>query len=538
MQLRLLAGAALAGLLSVPMVRSAEPGSPPSNIVHVTLYGGRADVCREAKSVPLAAGENRILFELPPTLIEESVRASGYGAPGTRVVNIEVPKPGPRSETSSRNPRVEALEVEIAALDARLAGLKAGDEFLKAILPDEAARGAPSKAGAVLRERHQFLVDAVAASREEADRIRRAQDGKRAERKRVQLELRRSSADLEPRRVVVEIRSDDAVTIDLTLDYSVKGASWRPEYDVDVAEDFSSVQIGYFGVLTQSTGEDWSGVAVTLSTARPTAVVRRELEPWRLFVPPPKPEPSVLVRGGRAELPKGELSSIRVIDTKEQGKIRAINTTEEVGTVVGRGGSWSASFDVAEPIDLPSDGSSRRMRIAVIPLEAEVRHEAVPVFGNQAYLVAETTNTSDRPFLRGKTRVTLGGAFLGSGRMNEAAPAQEFTIALGVDPYVEVQRKVVERSETVRDERGRRKSRYAIEVVNRRTRGIEVTLRERIPVSADRDVDVRGLKIEPKVDPDDDGIVEWKFSVEPAGTARATVGYEVRFPAGRRPGNL
>jgi uncharacterized protein (TIGR02231 family) len=350
--------------------------------------------------------------------------------------------------------------------------------------------------------------------------------------------MQRSSADRVPRRAIVEIRADAAATVDMTLEYAVTGASWRPEYDVDVSEDFASVRVGYFGMLSQSTGEDWSGVEVTLSTARPAMhFARGELEPWRLSAPPPpQPAEHVYERGGRGEEVR---STVRVIDSKSSSRIRAINTTDEaIATIVDSASSWSASFDVAEAFDLPSDGSARRMRIASIVLDADVRHEAVPAFGDHAFLVAKATNTSDRPLLRGPTHVTLAGAFLGSGNMDEVAPAQEFAIALGVDPYVEVQRTVIERSENVQGERGRRISRDRIEIVNRRTRGIDVVLRDRIPVSVDRDVDVRALKIEPPAQPGEDGILEWKLSLPASGTARTDVGSEVRFPAGRRPANL
>ena len=540
MQLRQwIAGAALAGLLSVPTVRSAEPVLPSSNITHVTLSGGRADVRREARAVALAPGDNRIVFELPATLLDGTVRASTRGGPGGRVVNVEVPEPGSEAAAPASDPRVAALQAEIAALDARLAGLTAGTEFLKAIRPDAPASGAAALDGTQLRTRLAFLVESVAANRDETDRINLAQSEKRAEVVRLREEMQRSSSGRVPRRAVVEIRADVPATLDVTLEYSVGGASWMPDYDVDVAEDFRSVRVGYFGALSQATGEDWDGVRVTLSTGHPaTQFVLRALTPWRLSAPPPPLDPQLFLRGGRGREVASALSG-QVMDSGRTSKVRAINTTEEaIATFIDPGSVWSASFEVAEPIDLPSDGSSRRMHIASIDLEADVRHEAVPACGDHAFLVAEATNTSDRPFLPGPTRVTLGEAFLGSGEMDQIAPAQKFRIALGVDPYVGVQREVVERSETLQGGRGRRISRDRIEIVNRRTRAIDVTLRDRIPVSVDREVEVRALKIEPEANPGEDGILEWKLSVPASGTARAEVGYEVRFPAGRRPGNL
>ena len=530
MTLRSLAAAALTGLLSAPIVRSAEPVSPPSHITEITLYGDRADVRREAKAVRLRPGENRIAFTLPPALIEESVRAAGYGAPGMRVMNIEVQNEG---DHSLRLPGAEAVAIndEIIAIEARLAGLAAGDEFLKAIRPGISSDGASHLDRATLAERHSFLVETTSASAEESDRLRHAREEKQSERHRLLREAQRTSANRAPHRAIVEIRSETEILVDLSLEYAVTSATWSPDYDVEVAEDFSSLRVEYFGILSQSTGEDWHGAHVTLSTARPSReFARRDLEPWTLVSPPP-PQENVVLR-------KKEASSTRAIDISGQTKIRAINTTQETLSTVVETSFWTASFAVEETIDLPSDGSPRRMRIAVIPLDSDVRHEAVPQHADHALLVAETRNDTARPLLRGRTHVTLAGAYLGRGWMEEVAPGQDFTITLGEDPYVSVERNLVERSEKVRDERSWRTSRDLIEVVNRRDRAIEVTLRDRIPVSADRDVHVKTIEISPKTEPHDDGILEWRLEVGAGETVRTHVAYEVRHPTGRRPQNL
>ena len=52
--------------------------------------------------------------------------------------------------------------------------------------------------------------------------------------------------------------------------YVVPGAGWRPAYDTrgDVAK--KEIELTYFGMVIQQTGEPWEDVELSLSTARPS----------------------------------------------------------------------------------------------------------------------------------------------------------------------------------------------------------------------------------------------------------------------------
>src|SRR5262249_57082874 len=60
-----------------------------------------------------------------------------------------------------------------------------------------------------------------------------------------------------------------------TVSYVIGGASWQPEYDVDVTPRGrgktgpASARLTVGALIHQATGEDWSNVRVMLSTARP-----------------------------------------------------------------------------------------------------------------------------------------------------------------------------------------------------------------------------------------------------------------------------
>lgn len=68
--------------------------------------------------------------------------------------------------------------------------------------------------------------------------------------------------------ISVNILSDEH-ELALELSYVVSGASWQPAYDMrlDCAEQ--TMALVYYGLVTQSTGEDWNGCHISLSTATP-----------------------------------------------------------------------------------------------------------------------------------------------------------------------------------------------------------------------------------------------------------------------------
>ena len=49
----------------------------------------------------------------------------------------------------------------------------------------------------------------------------------------------------------------EAGEIQLLVSYVVSNASWTPKYDLRVASAERTMQVSYFGMVQQNTGEDW-----------------------------------------------------------------------------------------------------------------------------------------------------------------------------------------------------------------------------------------------------------------------------------------
>mgnify|MGYP002393030381 CR=1 FL=1 len=83
--------------------------------------------------------------------------------------------------------------------------------------------------------------------------------------------------------VVVTIQSKETITADLGLTYFVDKASWYPTYDIRVKDILHPIAMAYKANVSQSSGEDWNNVLLTLSTANPKQDGSKpELPVWQL----------------------------------------------------------------------------------------------------------------------------------------------------------------------------------------------------------------------------------------------------------------
>jgi hypothetical protein len=49
----------------------------------------------------------------------------------------------------------------------------------------------------------------------------------------------------------------ESAEIQLLVSYVVSNASWSPKYDLRVSSGERTMQVSYFGIVQQNTGEDW-----------------------------------------------------------------------------------------------------------------------------------------------------------------------------------------------------------------------------------------------------------------------------------------
>ncbi|HNU55282.1 MAG TPA: mucoidy inhibitor MuiA family protein, partial [Flavobacteriales bacterium] len=105
-----------------------------------------------------------------------------------------------------------------------------------------------------------------------------------AEKLRKELAQYQSQAPAPTSEVVVEITSTAEVSASFVLTYFSPSASWLPAYDLRAKSTGQPIELLMKAQVTNSTGEDWSKVDLSLSSGNPTlGGVMPVLNPWTLY---------------------------------------------------------------------------------------------------------------------------------------------------------------------------------------------------------------------------------------------------------------
>jgi hypothetical protein len=269
-----------------------------SRISEVTLYARGARV-RRVVTVALDGRALRIPG-LPASLLDDTVRVEATGGVVTALrVGLAAPPPAAAAdeepaELRAARRRSALADAEVERLDAALAQLAAAPI---AVAP-ATKRDEPAPAwAAVVAARHglvQLRTARELALRDQAAAARRAaEEARRALAAEVDRDRRAGSAR-PPRRHELRKHLDLEVAgagpATLTLEYQVAAARWAPSYVARL--DGDAVRVELRAVVAQDTGEDWTGVALRLSTAEPERldplpelaaqrIGRRQAEPAR-----------------------------------------------------------------------------------------------------------------------------------------------------------------------------------------------------------------------------------------------------------------
>jgi uncharacterized protein (TIGR02231 family) len=356
-------------------------------------------------ALALEAGLHRIEFtDLPLAVQTDSLRAAGRGTAAARLLGVEARQvfysETPAEAIRELEKQLEELQQQDrvwldqqAAAEVRLGFAK----NLAEKAAEQLARGLAfgradiAQSGALI-EFVQQQIDRAQVTVRDVQQQRRDL-GKQLEKINNELNQQRAARPRERLTAVVEIdvQQPGALTIDLT--YVLGSAGWSALYDLRLSEAAgAALALTYQGQVTQHTGEDWTAVTLTLSTARPAlTTVQPELSPWYLnvFTPPPTPQakaapaPAVMRAAAFSAAPAddGLLSAAPQLEMEFQ----AAQVTTEGAAV---------TFQLAQKVTVPSDGSPHKVTVTTLELAPKFDYLSIPKLAEAVYRRAKLINQS------------------------------------------------------------------------------------------------------------------------------------------------
>eukprot|EP00127_Corallochytrium_limacisporum_P003090 Clim_evm19s146 gene=Clim_evmTU19s146 len=287
----------------------------------------------------------------------------------------------------------------------------------------------------------------------------------------------------------------DGITFQLV--YMVQGAKWRASYDARYDSHEKSLQLAYYGEVTNDTHEDWEAVDIALSTAKassggepPELGVLRIQEGHGYFGGVSKGATMVkkarpMAKASKMPMPMQSRSNVQQAQTSVFGftaqQIQQTNAapddlmvqnmmqTEEIAqeaeefadsfgedddtviseSLTGMGFSdamqanrsvGSATFKIARRSTVLADAKERKVTVVLLNLNPTINFIVIPSKSDSAYIRADVVNDSSFALIAGPVSCFMDQNFVCKSRLKEAMPRDRFSVHLGITSDVTVKR--------------------------------------------------------------------------------------------------
>ena len=520
-----------------PLALWADTIEAPGRVSAVVLYPWGASVTRQVDLTAPEGVHELIVPDLPQGTDPSQLRVAGAGVRIGSVTLVDGRQPvtgdmTPPAVQAARD-EVERLEIALAAREAEVEAirLKAGAAqeqiaFLRGLKPD-------STDAEDLRALSQMVgAEVLSASRAALAAEQEAIAADRA------LKSDREALDKARQALAALIdEGADKMTLAATVEGSgvleittfTPNASWQPVYDLRLDRAAGSLALERGVVVSQASGEDWSGVELTLSTARPAEQsAPSQLWPWlRRIGPPQEPRP---MASARAKL-ESEYAADAAMGAAPAPVLMEAATPEMMGATV--------TYRYGAPVDIRDGVEALRLKLDDVVLRPEVVAEAVPARDSSAFLVARAPNDSGQVLLPGAATLFADGAMVGQAYLPLTAAGDELRLGFGPIDGIRLERLVPEKTEGDRGviTKSNELREVAILKVENLT-GEDWPLRviDQVPYSEQEDLVIRHSSTPPASQSDLDGqrgILAWEFDLSAGETQEIRLETTLSWPAGQ-----
>lgn len=532
----------MAAFAAAPVQAADVPAS--SAVDAVTVYPDGASVTRVI-TLDLPAGDHSaVLKDFPLTLDPSSLRVEGEAGAKLTIgaIDAKPPRAAPPVNLPELDKRLEALRDQRAdlqgAINSATARRKFAERFAEA---SPAGIGDKGEARPIAEWRAAFT--AVAEEVATADSAIRDAERKQRELDREIARLESDRAQKPPSKleVRIELAAAAATKATLRVTYAVRNARWAPLYDIRLdtgARDRKpALELVRRAEITQNTGEDWSNVALAVSTVR-TARGGKAPDLNSLIVQYPQPP-----RQFGAASAIGGMDSARVqrsvppaAPAPKMAEAASERADEQQAAAEVSG--FQVVFKIPGRVSLGASEGAKSLRVSSATIAPDLAVRAVPVLDPTAFLEASFKQAEDAPLLPGRVAIYRDGVFVGRGQMAAAGKDETVRLGFGADDKVKIERTTVKRNEgsaglivttSKTDERA-----FKTTIRNGHDFPIRVAIEDQLPVSENEDIQVEMLSSSTPPTTtnlrDKRGVLEWAFEAKAGEVRDIGFAWRVRWP--------
>lgn len=545
----------MALMVAMPGTARAEDVETESKLRAVTVYSNRAMLTRQA-IIEIPAGAHTVIFKnLPASLLPDSLRAEGkaaasvkFGALTNRMVmsaDLIAPK------EKELNDQLELLQDQRRAIESDKQALSIKQNFLTTLSQQGALRTQediaeinlkPDQWDAAAKAIYIGIADTMKAQLEQDILLR----GIDKQVMKIQNEINQlHTGQRSAYEVRLPLESAAATTLTVDISYQLPDASWTPLYDARLNTKAQKLELVQYGAVRQNTGEDWNGVALTLSTAQPQrgAGLPELGTMWVGLYQAVLNKARFNVDGGAVS---GTIGSniAPPMEMAQDAMPAAAPVPQKVAqfsAAIIETGGFVSEYKIPGPSTVTADGTESKLMIGTFDTTNEIRIQARPQISSEAYLVGHMTLKGEAPILPGPVSLFRDGAYVGQSALPLLRPGQINDLSFGVDDQVSVRRRVMkdENSEAgVLSRDSVLERNYLTEIENLHSKPVTIVVFEAIPVAQDKQITVQllpDLTTQGYIENPDNvkGILRWAVPVEPKKKTEVKLGWRISWPKGQ-----
>ncbi len=562
--------------LGRPSLAENQAREVVGSISNVIVYRGQALVTRRIEMDLPEGGSELIVQKLPNRIVPESLYAEAFE--GLTVTSVRyrerAVKEDTREEVKKLEAQIEQIQTDIRHAEAQRRIIAQNMETLFKLQEfTVSAQSSDLNRGVLQFEPLEKLVSYIASMRGEyQSRILKLDDKIIELNKQLEL-LQRKLAELQAgrsrteREAVLVVNSPSRKKTVIEVNCLVNNASWLPQYNLRARAEESKVTVEYNAIMHQASGENWTDVALSLSTTQPTmAAGSPGLEPIKVEVTEAKGRRWGLLRRARQSLSEADAVSYKTaagkevyIDLSDEFKqlqtvrqemgrkgaeaeailnlnaqtsqmleFQADETAAEVmkkeAKRFARTEGVSVTYDLGKGLSMPSRSDQQLITIAAFDAKADFLMIGTPLLTDYVYLQADVVNGSDVILLAGPASMYRDGEFVGRGGLEMVTMGEKFTAGFGVDSQIQISREFKDKKvDTLWGDRVE-KYNYRIAINNYKNTKVKLRLLERIPYTEDEELEISGFEANTPLSKNaeyvrkekDRGILRWDLNLAAA----------------------
>ncbi|MCB5408612.1 DUF4139 domain-containing protein [Pseudogemmobacter faecipullorum] len=532
----------LAALLATTALPAwADTISATSRITDVTVYPDGAKITREVRFTAPAAGSHELLVtDLPARTEAGMMQLAGGEGMAYGAFSLRADRLPPRGEALS--PEQQAAKSELAAAradtaaalaavektDARIRAAEAQITFLTSFsggLPENAGpEQIRDLAGMIGSETLRAAEEVASARQARLPAVEALEEAQRAEAEAEAAFDSLPGLDRDYTALVVALEAAAAGDSTMTITHYISEAQWQPFYDISLSRGAAGkVTIDRSVLVTQNSGEDWTGVNLTLSSSRPSS----QSAPSTLWP---------MARRIEKETPPEALLKRERLGAEAAADMVAM-APAPIMALAGMEGE-TVVYSYPRAVNIADGVEDLRLALGQIETAAEVIAVAVPSRDKTAFAQASFTNTSAEPLLPGAALLYREGVLVGSARLEMTAAGAETELAFGALESLRLTRDMPLRDQGQKGvfSTSNQLSETAIlKIENLGSEAWPVRLLDQVPYSEQQDlkithsaspaaseVDLKGQR----------GLMAWEFTLDAGASQEISLSYELSWPEG------